>query len=273
MIKKRNTTGIILSHMLKENTGIALCDSGGAYGRNWEKNQDRSFKSEPASVLSIDFKYEMVGYSLNTYHYLFAHLNYDDEARKLMGRFRRFEKRPEFKNCGWLEIMRRFYDDVLTPEIKKQGKGRYDSGGEVINTANYESSVDQALQFLTFPWGDQDYVMLQIHGGCDLRGGYTAPVIFAVDGEGVMDLIFDDGDFSITFEGGHDGDYWTTDDHGSHWYGAYGGKEYTSIPKEEIFRRLREALKPTDEEIEASAGREISIPGTLYGVTIPVKGG
>ena len=28
----------------------------------------------------------------------------------------------------------------------------------------------------------------------------------------------------------------------------------------------------TDEEIEASAGREISIPGTLYGVTILVKG-
>lgn len=33
MIKKK------IIEMLTQNTGIALCDSGGAYGRHWQENQ------------------------------------------------------------------------------------------------------------------------------------------------------------------------------------------------------------------------------------------
>ena len=51
-------TGNVIASMLTENTGIALCDSGGSpqydddgkyigsqhgYGRNWERNQGRNF--------------------------------------------------------------------------------------------------------------------------------------------------------------------------------------------------------------------------------------
>ena len=40
-------TKAVIADMLQENTGRHMLDSGGAYGRNWERNQGRDFDSEP----------------------------------------------------------------------------------------------------------------------------------------------------------------------------------------------------------------------------------
>lgn len=37
----------LLTAMFKENTGRDLCDSGGIYGRNWQRNQDRDSSKNP----------------------------------------------------------------------------------------------------------------------------------------------------------------------------------------------------------------------------------
>jgi hypothetical protein len=38
--------------------------------------------------------------------------------------------------------------------------------------------LDQTIQVTFFCIADRAYVALQIHGGCDVRGGYTKPAIF-----------------------------------------------------------------------------------------------
>jgi hypothetical protein len=48
--------------------------------------------------------------------------------------------------------------------------------------------LDQTLQYVTFQLNNVGYVALQIHGGADVRGGYTAPRVFEADRES---LVFD----------------------------------------------------------------------------------
>lgn len=45
------------------------------------------------------------------------------------------------------------------------------------NTYNGDCDLDQTLQFDTLKVGPAFYIMLQIHCGCDVRGGYTRPVV------------------------------------------------------------------------------------------------
>ena len=94
--------------------------------------------------------------------------------------------------------------------------GIYGEGDPVtVNTYNHDSLVDQILQYTYFEIEEQGYVLLQIHGGCDARGGYTAPKAFRCNIEG-SPSIFDDGEATITCKGGdhrwyYSGGDWDTD--------------------------------------------------------------
>lgn len=63
-----------ISEMLTENTGTAAMDSGGAYGRNWQRNQGRDFEAEPARSLGVTWFREGDEFrpdvSINVYHWL-----------------------------------------------------------------------------------------------------------------------------------------------------------------------------------------------------------
>jgi len=170
-MRKLTPTEKALIAQLTENTGMAMCDSGGAYGRNWEKNQGRTFIDEPATVL----KFERWGdcFSINVTHNVFHWLNervdYDaDMTRKL----KVFARRKQYEDSYWLIIMEDF--------AAKHG-AHEDSIG-MVNTYNGEDLLSQVLQY--YHWYDRDayaeYAAIQIHGGCDVRGGYTAPKIYRV---------------------------------------------------------------------------------------------
>jgi hypothetical protein len=61
--------------------------------------------------------------------------------------------------------------------------GFYGEGDPITcNTYNEECLLDQTLQFVYFVCDNTPYVILQVHGGCDVRGGYTTPVVFEVTG-------------------------------------------------------------------------------------------
>jgi hypothetical protein len=48
----------VIFGMLTENTGVALCDSGGENGRMWQKNQGKTiedFAKEAAVLYDLDF--------------------------------------------------------------------------------------------------------------------------------------------------------------------------------------------------------------------------
>jgi len=151
----------IIQEMLKENTGKSMMDSGDHYGRNWQINQDRDFSKEPQIAIKKDGEY--IQFRKNLYHFLTEHLEYNDAMTK---EFLKFSENDESY----------FYNMKKFAEIKHDGK---DPTKPICdNSYNFESLLDQDIQFIIFSNQEIDYCLLEIHGGCDIRGGYTEPKVF-----------------------------------------------------------------------------------------------
>lgn len=213
------TTRDVLRGMFTENTGRHMLDSGGAYGRHWERNQGRQFDNEPHAVISLRWGYIDVTY--NTYQWLAERVEYDHEMQQ---EFLAFANQPENEHTGWLELMERFVTEV------RGGAGIYNDGKPfTTNTYNGECLLDQTLQFTYWTEEEtgEEFILLQVHGGCDVRGGYTAPVVFSASiedrgifdyakGTIVEDLEIPEGQTELPL-GRHENPYWWSDD-GVHWY-------------------------------------------------------
>ena len=190
------TKDVIIA-MLKENTGRHFLDSGGAYGRHWEHNQGRDFEKEPESILSLRYGYIEVTH--NVYHWLVDKLDYNEPMNKLFYGFVKWYDNRNYEQ-NWLFYMEEFSKFI---EEKFSGcTGLYgDDSPFTINTYNGEDLLSQTLQYLylglpepiefpNFTIWDGVYILLQIHGGCDVRGGYTAPRAFMLstyDEAGIFD--------------------------------------------------------------------------------------
>jgi hypothetical protein len=178
----------ILKSLLKEDTGRHLLDSGDHYGRNHEENQGVDLEAQDVSTHDVheyDGELEIIP-SVSTYHFLKHRVEYGNEVHELNKQFLEFANQCD---GSWLSVMEKAF------------------GGCSVNTYNHEfHATDQILQFVAFDLegvaydterdpepnefviGDRimrakenihgEFVALQIHGGCDVRGGYTAPVVF-----------------------------------------------------------------------------------------------
>jgi hypothetical protein len=171
-------TDQVLAAMLTENTGRSILDSGDAYGRNWQRNQGRdaeSFLAAPAITLDVRFGY--IDVTLDLFHWLRDRLDYDED---LDTRFREFA--DEREDTYWLQDMEDFLAKTGTPE-RGFLTGTY-------NSYNSECLLSQTIQFAIGEDEDgESYVLLQIHGGCDVRGGYTAPRAFRPSTSEITDLV------------------------------------------------------------------------------------
>jgi len=194
-----NQTEQILIGMLQENTGTHMLDSGGDLNRHWQRNQVRTFINEPASLLKFSLRRNgpEIEYTRNVFHYLRDRLEFNPELDK---EFQQFYKDNDYYP---LEAMEEFC-----------GQNEYDH--QTVNTYNGECNLSQTLQFTTFGHGsdlyEHDYVLLQIHNGCDVRGGYTMPKVFTRKTECAL---YDVADGEISCP--HCRTYWSTDD-SYHWY-------------------------------------------------------
>jgi len=157
--------------MLTENTGSHMLDSGGAYGRHWEKNKKKTladFIKEPSVIpynITDEKKSNEVCYTISVFHYL------TNGQIKLDNTCKAFNKLP----CeDW--------DGGETYGIsKKQSEWLKKRGFEFknsFNTYNGESSLSQVLQGTYLKKENDTWVLLQIHNGCDVRGGYTDAKLF-----------------------------------------------------------------------------------------------
>lgn len=163
-----------IAKMLKENTGRALGDSGDAYGRHWQRNQNRNFKKEN----EIDFelfeynngKVELT-FSVNLYHYLVNKLEMNERTDYLNKKFKKWWK--ELNEDDDYERYSSFIEYVGGTTNMKY----------MDNTYNYDCNLSQTIQFQTFEFNNYYFIILEIHGGCDVRGGYTDPYIFEIDDE------------------------------------------------------------------------------------------
>ena len=169
------TSGVVFE-MMTENTGRVLCDSGDAYGRAWQRNQTNGFKAWPEAWAETDRSEDnngrIVGIATNTFHMLCEWLDFDSGLQK---EFDAFDRRldPGRKKAD-LQIMEEFAE---RHDQEQHYHGTY-------NTSNEEhSTIDAVLQFVLFDHDDDsafcgNAVLLQYHGGCDIRWGYTRPRAF-----------------------------------------------------------------------------------------------
>lgn len=238
----------IIAKMLRENTGSHFLDSGSAYGRNHERNKGVRFDKQPRAT--VDFKYG-IDVTVNLYHYLTDRVTL---ATNLDRKFTRFCNRKENEHESYFTLVHTWLKSLTDSGLEIGGL--YGEGEPMtINTYNGESLLSQVIQFTYFTLDHTSYVLLQVHGGCDVRGGYTRPRVFEAS-----ESMFDEARGSIYCTGDRDacGAYWDTDD-ANHWYregscGLGAGTQlerYDRVVSEDapweagkLFVRDREALCP-----------------------------
>lgn len=182
-----NKTQEIIISMLTENTGRAMCDSGDYYGRNWQANQGVDFDSQPEVRFDFFVRDDKKTVSagdlsvvISLYHYLLDRATFSE---KMDRKFHKWCKITDpTKEFHWLQLMEKFADDMQVKYPAQMGN-IYDSSGNpfTVNSYNGECALSQTIQFVQFSLDETHYVLLQIHGGCDVRGGYTKPRVFEVN--------------------------------------------------------------------------------------------
>lgn len=211
----------IIENMMCEDTGRSLLDSGDAYGRHYEENQKNGIMTGPQKVdFWIDGEKET---ELNPIVPLYDFLTYNLEVD---GDSERFE--DEFYNYIKVNDLNPYSVVDIEETIKVIGEYSGYADLEMINTYNYESVLSQTIQFIMFSDGyDNIYVCLQIHNGCDVRGGYTLPKIFYVENPEYFITRTTDAIISC---GCRDYNYYDYD-----YIETYDDEDYISIDDEYIF--------------------------------------
>ena len=222
--------------MLTENTGKSILDSGSAYGRNWQANQAKTlddFRSAPSATLEVYISDKNVDLSptVSVFHACVNALELDSYCHNYnaqgTGNFNGEYYGTDQDNCEWLA------ENEFTPV------------SESFNTYNWSSNHSQIMQGQELTHEGEKYVLLQIHGGRDARGGYTAAKLFKISGYGdIMSLLCDNCGFSV---GVGDDEYLTLDWHGE-WIDSEG-----RAPDDDYLRKFAEA-----------AGHKSIIAGDFY---------
>lgn len=210
-----------ITAILKENTGAHFLDSGGAYGRHWERNQTRDFKKEPACFVEAEVWQDQPTLSIyyNLWHYLVNFLEYDEVCEELNQKFMDFCNLPEYKEETWETCEEAW---CKTQPFKILGSAY---------TYNFDTLLDQDIAYVEFEYEDESYIFLRVHGGCDARGGFTKPVIFKLPESDYFYLAqtdcylyarlkIDERQQKLAGMPEPKTEYcWDSDDCGYHWYG------------------------------------------------------
>ena len=189
----------ILLEMLTENTGRHMLDSGGDSGRHWQRNQELTVEAlRSAPTTTLDVKYADV--TLSLFHHLSEKLTYSEEYTE------EFYDWAGNRDVSWLELMETFPQSMGWKRLFTE------------NSYNRESLLSQVIQYTVYDTGSEILVALQVHGGADVRGGYTRPRIFSMDYEYSLveengsiycsgDAVDSDGPHRFDWNGGE----WTND--------------------------------------------------------------
>lgn len=155
--------------MLTENTGINLLDSGEYENRHWQQNQKKKIKdfiNNPIVEYIKNEDGELIERNVNVFKYITL-LELDEVCDVF----------NEMENNEW-------YDDTDFYGVsEKQAKFLEKISSKiypVFNTYNADSDLSQVLQGNHLLINDTEYILLQVHNGCDVRGGYTNAKLFKI---------------------------------------------------------------------------------------------
>ena len=178
----------LVYRMLTENTGVHFLDSGGAYGRGWQRNQKKTIKvfmNEDEETYQFDFKYNEIHRNVSVFHYLCG-LEIDEVCEK----FNRRNNNPsdwegELPGESIYGVSNRAADWL---------QSNYEVNVEyTFNTYNGDSDLSQILQGSRLEIDGDTYYLIQVHGGADARGGYTDAKLFktAMYSEGIHEYLYE----------------------------------------------------------------------------------
>ena len=175
-------TESILHDMLIEDCGVAMMDSGGDGGRNWQKN--RSVKD--FRLLSpINYEHEtwtgktgIEGYwrtiTRLLFHHLNDHLTYDREETRRLEKW--LKKNDSFTNST-SDVEEYIEQAYCANNLLYHPGGSQDESYSSGNTYNSENLLSQGFSYVTYG----EYIFISIHGGADIRGGYGSYKVFKQD--------------------------------------------------------------------------------------------
>ena len=176
-MKQFTDTQKLVYAMLTENTGTHMCDSGGANGRMWQRNQAKTiedFDDElEATIEKHENTFEGEKYTeyertVSVFHYLS-----ELESDHLCDKFN--ELNTDCKD----------WDGDFAWGVCQKGADFLELIGmeskHEFNTYNGDSDLSQVLQGSWLDMDGEPYLLLQIHGGADVRGGYTDAKLFKVE--------------------------------------------------------------------------------------------
>ena len=176
-MKQFTDTQKLVYAMLTENTGTHMCDSGGANGRMWQRNQAKTiedFDDElEATIEKHENTFEGEKYTeyertVSVFHYLS-----ELESDHLCDKFN--ELNTDCKD----------WDGDFAWGVSQKGADFLELIGmeskHEFNTYNGDSDLSQVLQGSWLDMDGEPYLLLQIHGGADVRGGYTDAKLFKVE--------------------------------------------------------------------------------------------
>lgn len=248
-----------IAEMLQESTGTAICDSGGAYGRAWQRNRAiKDFRKNENPTVEIHapktckngkgkrHKREaeiIIGYDI--FHYLTAMLELTETAKKLQKRFEEFAAQPENSDDGWLSLGEEFCAE-LHEETSEEYYG-------TTNTCNYDNILSQVLQFQMIEYHNDVYILLSIHNGCDVRGGYTKPQFFRVNGQD--EFIINQNDIHVMCECKYCDV--SSNDGGYHWYAADTGEHIEFLKRLKFVRNKDKKAYGEDKAFCKKCNKEI----------------
>ena len=174
-----------IAAMLTENTGTHMLDSGGASGRAWQRNAGKAlddFESQPSATAEIMP-------CVNVFHLLTG------GALKLDDKCKEFNAMSVDDWDGDFSGVSLAGYEWLVSNCGFEAK-------EGFNTYNWASNHSQVMQgnMLTLEgeYGEEQYILIQIHGGADVRGGYTDAKLFKLDDHADFgNVVTEDCGFSV----------------------------------------------------------------------------
>jgi len=226
----------ILAGMLLTSTGASALDSGGYYGRGWQRAQAaiQAATGKELQDIKVDEKtayfdsllpsivefstYKNQSIEINQSHHIFHWLSEKLEyCPEMDGMFNAYLETQKDSQSYLADI------ETFLTYFENAG-GIYGDGDPVsFNSYNEDNLLSDVIQGTYFCIENGEYVLLQIHRGCDVRGGYTRPTAFKCTEEVG---IFDWGrgtlyaqDLSLNYS-----ENWYTDD-GYHYYFDGGGSQ------------------------------------------------
>ena len=178
---KQKTTREAILEQLHENTGAHFLDSGGAYGRHWERNQGKTWEQFTSPAVRVEAsvythgevpKLELLG-TVSLAAWMDANLEYSPEVQEL------YE--------AWVQANDPDNDEYDMHHMEKFAASVHTDPHQALRvqyTYNMDNDLSQDIQFTEFTMDvdgfDTEFVLLQVHQGCDARGGMGSPKAYQV---------------------------------------------------------------------------------------------